>query len=172
MMTSASSKMFADHVTGCGCCGSAQQLTHESGTTVKGPRKRFPVWGTFQFLRSNFQQGQTEITFMPFSTTRTCLWITRYVQKNNHTFIPHPKNNHLSKAIKNPKCWATLQKKDVNTKIPIVTKKIIRSIKPTFGVLLVRHDQLLVLEQPQVLVCGTVTPGNICYKFTFNNDLY
>lgn len=56
-------------------------------------------------------------------------------------------------------------RKGLKDKLPeTFTKNDIRLLKPTFVVLLVRHDQLLILEQPQAWVCETVTSGKSCFK--------
>ena len=44
-------------------------------------------------------------------------------------------------------------------------------IKPTFVVLLVRHGQLQILDQPQAWVCETVRPGKSVSTFIFINEL-
>jgi len=56
-------------------------------------------------------------------------------------------------------------RKGLKDKLPeTFTKNDIRLLKPTFVVLLVRHDQLLILEQPLAWVCETVTSGKSCFK--------
>jgi hypothetical protein len=91
MMTSASSEMFADHVTGCGCCGSAQQLTHESGTTVKGPRnadnRGFQCEELFNSSVQIFSKDRQKLHSCPFpQLEHVCGTQGTYTRTTTHSF--------------------------------------------------------------------------------------